>query len=285
MAGQTIAAAGMKLKADHAAAVEKAADLTEDEAKILEKKAEKQALTLEERLSVEKHYLGIFYRLEKVKAVDVILDCDGRTRQQVRNLERVLDGSKAIAHTAESIDRNSSTPQDWSKAAVQSWILEASGAGDLIRKLWSGEVAQITSELVEPVYQFVQDHSNHFKKAFGWGGGKSIGPIRTIGVFLDWSGIKLQSHRHRSEGPITRVYSVKADRLEWLKMLIERRSQPDPHVEILDTKETCGSPQNPPIALDEWRDSTPIVATDELVIFEDEYIPTPEELAEWAIAV
>ena len=37
--------------------------------------------------------------------------------------------------------------------------------------------------------------------------------------------------------------------------------------------------------LEEWRDSTPIVATDEVEIFEYEYIPTPEELAEWAIAV
>jgi hypothetical protein len=254
LAGQTIAAAGMKLKADHAAAVERAADLTEDEAKILEKKAEKQALTLEERLSVEKHYLGIFYRLEKVKAVDVILDCDGRTRQQVRNLERVLDGSKAIAHTAESIDRNASTPQDWSKAAVRSWILEASGAGDLIRKFSSGEITQITPELVEPIYQFVQDHSTHFKKGFGWGGAKNLSPMKTIGVMLDWVGIGRKSHRHRSEGTITRVYSIDSDRLEWLKMLIERRSQPDPHVDILDTKETCGSPQNPPIDLTEWGD-------------------------------
>lgn len=254
LAGQKIAAAGMKLKADHAAAVESAADLTEDEAKILEKKAEKQTLTLEERLSVEKHYLGIFYRLEKVKAVDVMLDCDGRTREQVRNLERVLDGSKAIAHTAESIDRNASTPQDWSKAAVQSWILEASGAGDLIRKLWSGEVTQITPELVEPIYQFVQDHSTHFKKAFGWGGAKKLSPMKTIGVMLDWVGIGRKSHRHRSEGTIMRVYSIYNDRLEWLKMLIERRSQLDPHVDILDNKETCGSPQNPPIALDEWQD-------------------------------
>ena len=33
--------------------------------------------------------------------------------------------------------------------------------------------------------------------------------------------------------------------------------------------------------LEEWRDSTTIVATDEAEIFEYEYIPTPEDLAEW----
>ena len=254
LAGKTIAAASSKLKADHAAAVEAAADLTEDEVKTLEKKAEKKALFLEERLSVEKYYLAVFYRLEMVRSLDVMLDRDGRTRQKVRNLERILDAGRAMAHTAESIDRNASTPQDWSKAAVQSWMVEASGAGDLIRKIWSGEITQLTAELIEPIYQFIQDHPNHFRKAFGWGGAKKLSPMKTIGVILDWVGIERQSHRHRSEGKITRVYSVKVDRLEWLKSVVERRSKGDPHIDNLDVNPTCGSPQNTPSAFTEWLD-------------------------------
>ena len=254
LAGKTIADASSKLKADHAAAVEAAADLTNEEIKLLEKKSERQALSLEERLSVEKYYLAVFYRLEIVKAIDVTLDRDGRTRQQVRNLERVLDAAKATTHTAESIDRNASTPQDWSKAAVQVWLVEESGAGDLMRKIWSGEITQLTPELIEPIYQFIQDHPDKFKKGFGWGGAKKLSPMKAIGVLLDWVGIERQSHRQRIEGKITRVYSVKADRLEWLKTLVERRSQGDPHVDNLDVNPTCGSPQNTPIDFTEWLD-------------------------------
>ena len=253
-AGRSIAAAGSKLKADHAAAVEAAAVLTEDKTKALEEKAEKQALSLEERLSVEKYYLAVFYRLKKVKALDVTIDCNGRTRQQVRNLERVLDAAKATAHTAESIDRNASTPQDWSKAAVQSWLIEASGAGDLIRGIRSGEITELTPELIEPIYQFIQEHPDHFKKGFEWGGAKKLCSMRAIGVLLDWVGIARQSHRRRSEGKITRVYSVNVERLEWLKALVERRSQPDPHIEILKINPICGSPKNIPVDFTEWLD-------------------------------
>ena len=254
LAGKTIAAASSKLKADHAAAVEAAADLTEDEAKALEKKAEKKALSLEERLSVEKYYLAVFYRLEQVKAIDVMLDRDGRTRQQVRNLERVLDAGKAMAHTTESIDLNASTPQDWSKAAAQSEIVENSGAGNLIRKIYSGEITRLTPELIEPIHQFSQDNPTDFKEGFGWNGAKNISPMKTIGVILDWVGIERQSHRKRSEGKINRVYSVKADRLEWLKSVVERRLQGDPHVDNLDVNPTCGSPQNTLIDVTEWLD-------------------------------
>ncbi len=252
--GKAIAAAGSKLKADHAAAVEAAADRAEDEIKTLEKKAEKQALSLEERLSVEKYYLSLFYRLETVKALDVMIDRDGRTRQQVRNLERVLDGSKAVQHTAESIDRNASTPQDWSKAALQARIVEESGAGDLIRRLFNEEITQLTPDLIEPIYQFSQNHPAYFEKGFGWGGAKKLSPMKVIGILLDWAGIERQSYRHRSEGKITRVYTVKADRLEWLKNLVGRRSQPDPHLNILDINPICGSSQNTSIDLTDWLD-------------------------------
>jgi hypothetical protein len=252
--GKVIAAAGSKLKADHAAAVEAAADRAEDEIKTLEKKAEKQALSLEERLSVEKYYLSLFYRLETVKALDVMLDRNGRTRQQVRNLERVLDAAKAVQHTAESIDRNASTPQDWSKAALQAQIVEESGTGDLIRRLFNGEITQLTPDLIEPIYQFSQNYPAYFEKGFGWGGAKKLSPMKVIGILLDWAGIERQSHRHRSEGKITRVYTVKADRLEWLKSLVERRSKADPHVDNRGVNPTCGSAQNTPVDLTEWAD-------------------------------
>ena len=279
LAGKTIAAASLKLRTDHAAAVAVAANLTDDKVKILEKKSEKQTLSLEEQLSVEKYYLALFYRLEMVRSVDVILDRDGRTRLQIRNLERVLDVAKSTAHTAESIDRNASTPQDWSKSALQSWLIEQSGAGDLIRSIWRGEIVQLTPELVEPIYQFIQNHPRQFEKAFGWGGGQKLGSMRAIGVILDWVGIERQSHRHRSEGKISRVYSVKIDRLEWLKTLIERRSQGDPYVDNMRLNPTYGSPH---ILVAEGERSPENIGF-ETEIYEFEYIPTPEERAEWGI--
>jgi hypothetical protein len=252
--GKTIATATAALKEAHGVAVEKAPDRTDDEIKALEKKAEKKALDLEERLSIEKYYLGIFYRLQSVKALDVMLDRDGRTRTEVRNLERVLDVAKGTAHTAESIDRNASTPQDWSKAALQSWVIDNSGAGDLIRGIWSGEITKLTTELVAPIFQYIQKNPKQFEKAFGWGGAQNISTMKAIGVILDWVGIDRTSSKKRVSGKLTRIYAVDAQKLEWLKNLVGRRSHGEAHVDTNTINMTCASPQNSVIDLAEWRD-------------------------------
>jgi len=274
--GKAITSAAGKLKTVHAAAVEAAAARTEDEIKALEKKAEKESLSTEERLQVEKYYLALFYRLEKVTAVDVFADRGGRTKAQIRNLERVLDAAKAETYTAESIDRNASTPQDWSKAAVQSGLIEKSGAGELIRGIWRGEIIQLTPEIITPIYEFIQAHSEHYQRAFGWGGAMNISPMKTIGVILDWVGLKRKGQQLRIEGQRVRFYSIDLEQLEWLKIVIERRSNPVTDIQNLDLIQTSVTPLKPPL------DPIPLVRN-EPETFSFKYNPSREELLEWGV--
>ena len=183
-----------------------------------------------------------------------MLDRDGRTRTEVRNLERVLDVAKSTAHTAESIDRNASTPQDWSKAALQSWVIDKSGAGDLIRGIWSGEITTLTTKLVDPIHKYIKKHPNQFEKGFGWGGAKNIGGVKAIGVILDWVGIDRTSSKKRVSGKLTRIYVVDAQKLKWLKNLVGRRSHGEAHVDTNMINTTCASPQNSVVDLAEWLD-------------------------------
>lgn len=244
---KAITAAAGKLKETHAAAVAAVATRTEDEIKTLEKKAEKEALSTEERLQIEKYYLALFYRLEEVKAMDVLADRNGRTKAQIRNLERVLDGAKAETHTAESIGHNASTPQDWSKTVVQIGLIERSGAGELIRGIWRGEITQLTPEIINPISEFIQANSDHYQRAFGWGGGKKISNMKTIGVILDWVGLTRKSQQLRIEGQRVRFYSIHLERLEWLKSVLERRSNPVTDIQKLDLIQISVTPQNPPL--------------------------------------
>jgi hypothetical protein len=269
--GKAITAAAGKLKATHAAAVEAVTARTEDEIKILEKKAEKEALSKEERLQVEKYYLAMFYRLEEVKAMDVLADRGGRSKTQIRNLERVLDAAKAATYTAESIDRNAETPQDWSKAAVQIALIERSGAGELIRGIWRGEIIQLTPEIITPICEFIQAHSEHYQRAFGWGGAMNISSMKTVGVILDWVGLKRKGQQLRIEGQRVRFYSIHLEQLEWLKGVIERRSNPVTDIQKLDLIQTSVTPLKPPL------DPIPLVRNEE-EIYEYWYNPPSDEV-------
>ena len=85
----------------------------------------------------------------------------------------------------------------------------------------------------------------------------------------------------RNPGDRSLVEAALAVKWEAVEPIQNKDSTPGSHdfsVLKLDRKiVTTGVPN-----LEEWRDSTPIVATDEVEVYEFEYIPTDEELAEWA---
>jgi hypothetical protein len=268
--GRALTEVAGKLKESHAAKVATAATLTETEAKGLEKKSEQSDLSPDERLALEKYYLAIFYRLESITTMDVMSDRKGKTRQQVKNLEMILDEAKAQTITAESIERNGSTPQDWRKDVVQRWLIEQSGAGELIRSIWRGEIVQLTPEIVEPIYEFIQAHSKEFGIAFGWGGGQKLGAMQTIGILLTWVGFDRKAHRKRENDIVTRFYVIKIEKIDWLKALLKRRSRPDPHLQLEGINKTHGSPLNPLL-------SSTSIKNLENEIYEFEYDPLIEE--------
>lgn len=206
--------ASSAIKVERAQTIAAAANLTEEQAEDLSEKTE--ALTPDEINSLAKYHLSRFYRLEvqEVDAYWVMTDNDGRTRQQIRKLEQVLDESIALEVTAKSISENPGSPQDWSKAAAQNNLLIQSGAADLIRSICRGEVDVITSEIAAPIAAHVRANANEFRLASGIKSARSISDQQIVGQFLEQCGIK--TTRNSRQG----TYTVKRDDSGGLNLLL-----------------------------------------------------------------
>lgn len=235
-AGQAMAAAAAAIKSAHAEAVAAAAGLNSSEADRLSSQSE--PLTPEQILQLEKYYLEQFYRTN-VDAVLVLFDRAGATQAEIKALECLLNSQLASDRTASTVNRNASTPQDWSRAAVRSWLYEQSGLGDLARSIVAGEVTEISPETMTPISQFVRGNSEEFRLAFGFAKLNEISDRQIIGQMLRANGIRTK--RHRRSG----IYSVDAASLTGILAIIERRKQCDPPVLDIGLDRTGGSKQIP----------------------------------------
>jgi hypothetical protein len=221
--------------------------LTAVEATSLEQKSRNQALSIDELNALERFYIAQFYRLEQVPIEQVMLDRQGQTRREVRHLELVLNGSIAIAKTAGSIDQNATTPQDWSKAAVQHQLLELSGARQLIRELAGGAVVELDPERVAPIAAYLQAHPQEFQLAFGFSNIHKVAPMQAITTVLNWCGIKRSVHRRRIPGRVLRIYRIDQEHLRFLQTLLAQRGEIDPTLLLNDQLTGVGSNPQPEI--------------------------------------
>ena len=221
-----------------AIAIKDSPDLTEDQVKELEGV---ENLTPEDKLSLEKYYLRQFYRLEKVTADDVLWDGGGDRRHTIRHLEQVLKPALAMAKTAETITQNTTTPQDWGKAALQSQVLAASGAASLIRDIWAGGVVRLEQDRIEAIATWLRANPELFTQAFNFSNLSKVSDRQIAFHLLDWVGITRTSTRTRENGKVTRSYSVDQVNLKKLKALVERRSHADPSPPTIDLLAGGGS--------------------------------------------
>jgi Domain of unknown function (DUF3854) len=221
-AGKAIKEAGKAIKEAHYAAVASAESLTSEEAKHLSENPEK--LTPEQVLSLEKFYIAEFYRLEEVAIADAEFDRDSKTRDQIRHLEMVVNPEIAIDRTAGSINRSPDCPQDWDKSAVRSWLIEKSGAGDLIRSIYSNEIKGYTLSDIAAIADFCNAHSKEFRIA-GFSNISEVKPMQAIGVLLDWVGIKRKRHQTTVDGVRVASYEIDKPHLEKLSAIIDRRAK------------------------------------------------------------
>jgi hypothetical protein len=234
-AGQAIKLAGQAIKLAHAEAVAKAEVITEAEAEALGSMTE--ALTPAQLLQLEKFYLERFYRTA-VDADLVMLDKGGRTQQEIKSLERLLNPQLATDRTAGTINRNADSPQDWSKAAVRSWLYESSGFADYARRIVAGEVTDISKEMTAPIAEFVRTHNNEFRIAFGFNKLDEISDRQIVGEMLRANIIRTKRHRRSGN------YSVDVAALAAVLAIIERRKQADPPPLIIGVDQGGGSHQN-----------------------------------------
>jgi hypothetical protein len=210
-----------------------AIELTEQEAEKLERQSQRQPLTQSEAYALERYYLCKFYRLQddQIETELIEFDCKGVTRQAIKNLETVLDKSVAVDRTVKSIDLNPSTPQDWSKAALQEELLRQSGTTTFIKAIWDGEVYQIEKDTIKPIVAELRRRAGDFKVAFsfsrldakGHDGSYLVSDQQIIALLLDWCGIKRMVDRKRTNGRAARTYRVAVDHLQKLKSIIQRR--------------------------------------------------------------
>ncbi|MEP0898462.1 DUF3854 domain-containing protein [Leptolyngbya boryana FACHB-1624] len=198
-------------------AVAAAAELTPESAKELENRTE--ALTPDEALALTRHYLKEFYELETVTSADVKLDRKGRTHTEIKRLESVLYPDLATKRTARSIEQNPETPQDWKPDAIEVWLLEQSGAADLIRSIAVGAIERLPVDQVQSISAFVRSHSIEFRLAFNFRKVESLSDQQIIGEILSRHGIHTQRRGNRNN----LRYEVCKPELETLLAIIERR--------------------------------------------------------------
>ncbi len=236
-AGRSLRVASQAIKQAHADAVAQAIDLTEIEADRLSNQTD--PLTPEQVLSMEKFFLSQFYRTGVDTAL-VLFDRNGTTQQKIKALEQVLTSELATARTARTINQNPESPQDWNKAAVRNWLAEITGFNDLVKAIVSGEIENLTSEVIRPIVESIRSHPEEFRIAYGFTKLDTISDQQIIGQMLSTVGVKTKRHKRK------RFYSIDKDRLDLFLRIIDRRKQTDPPLSKLDL--------NP----DGWTNSNPI---------------------------
>ena len=205
--------------------------ISESEAEAL---GHKEALSPDEKLSLEKFYLEKFYRTS-ITAADALWDQDGRRRSQIKHLEVILDPEKAEAIAANSIKNSPLTPQDWKAIKLQQEILEASGAAALIREIWAGAVTEIAPDRIAAIARFLKRHSKDVAIAFRFRNISKVSNTQAAFLALDWVGFQRVSQRQRLPGgKIGRRYFVDAEHLELLQKIVARRCDPPSEESIED---------------------------------------------------
>jgi Domain of unknown function (DUF3854) len=232
-AGQAMAAAAAAIKTAHAVAVAAAADISAVEADRLASKSE--ARTPEEALALEKYWLAQFYKAS-VDADLVLFDRDRATQREIENLEHLLNDSVAINRTASTINQNSKTPQDWSRAAVRSWLYQQSGFSEFVREIIAGDVVEIQADRTAAIVAFVRSHREEFRMVFGFGASSDLSDQQILGQLL--SSVGIRTKRHRRKG----IYSVQIERLAVILEIIDRRKKADPPP-LVDLNQGGGSAQ------------------------------------------
>ncbi len=202
-------------------AIQNAPILTEDQAKILID--QKTAYSPQEILSLERYHIDLFYHLEQtITTTDILFDDHGRTRRQITLLEMVLHPDQAIDRTRRSLETSSATPQDWKTDAAKSYLLEISGAANLVRKLVHRELEEWRSEDIATIATFMRDNAAAFKIAFGYSKLENMADQQIFGTILSTLGLKTKRFRRRN------TYALQDEHLTRLTIILKRRQDKDP---------------------------------------------------------
>jgi hypothetical protein len=89
-------------------------------------------------------------------------------------------------------------------------------------------VMVMTTEITEPIAQFVRDHATEFRVGFGFAKLDGMSDQQIVGILLATCGIATKRQRRGS------IYRVDQERLSALLSVLKRRQSNDPHHLVID---------------------------------------------------
>lgn len=222
---------GKELRVEERAARIMAAPVLDDEAAEKLKWRHKQSLPMSvaERAALERHWLEAFY-CEKVSEKLIDLDCDGRLRSAIDNLECLLAPDVANREFDKSQRDNKVWAADLgvrcARASLLREVLQAAGLFDAknLKILDSAEVEQST---LESFVGALRKRKQQFESAFDLLPRKDADSnrVQQLGVVLEKMGLRLDKAKASDVGgKKVRRYSLDLARLARLRQIMSQRT-------------------------------------------------------------
>ena len=239
---------------------------------------QKESLSPEEHLAMQKWHLLDFYDLETLTVEDCLWDNDGRRRGELLALEGLLHPGVALDRTARALEKQASwnqgyCPWDIANAPLRRWLLVKIGIDKLLAKLREGW--RWCRYDLKGAAARARALAAQIKVALHFTIRESMSDTQVIHQLLSQLGIKLTMSWSRSvagyEGQKLRTYTL--DQAHWsqLAAVLERR---EAKRERLQTKQVEGdSSVGSPVTFEVVKDTGDPFANENAWLF-------PEALAD-----
>ena len=211
---------------------------------------QKESLSPEEHLAIQKWHLMDFYDLETLTVDDCLWDREGRRRGELLSLEALLYPDVALDRTARALEKQATwhqgyCPWDIPNAPLRRWLLVAIGIDKLLAKLREGW--QWCRYDLKPYADRARALAAQVKVALHFTIRASMSDTQVIHQLLSQLGIKLTMHWSRSvagyAGQKLRTYTLDQEHWGKLSAVLERRESKHRRLQAkLVEGDTVGSP-------------------------------------------
>ena len=230
---------------------------------------QKESLSPEEHLAIQKWHLMDFYNLETLTAADCLWDREGRRRGELLSLEALLSPTVALDRTARALEKQATwhqgyCPWDIPNAPLRRWLLVEIGIDTLLARLRDGW--QWCRYDLQPYADRARALATQIKVALHFTIRESMSDTQVIHQLLSQLGIKLTMRWSRAvagyEGQKLRTYTLDNEHWGKLAAVLERREAKRQRLQAkLVEGDEAGSPigfelvkekGDPPASVHEW---------------------------------
>ena len=260
---------------------------------------QKESLSPEEHLAIQKWHLLDFYDLETLTVDECLWDKEGRRRGELLSLEALLFPTVALDRTARALEKQASwhqgyCPWDIANAPLRRWLLVEIGLDQLLTKLREGW--QWCRYDLEPYADRARSLAAQIKVALHFTIRESMSDTQVVHQLLSQLGIKLSMRWSRSfegyEGQKLRTYTLDTEHWHQMATVLERREAKRQRLQAkLEEGDRTGSPVgfelvkdmgDPPASVAAWLSPEALVDVQNLVLQAGD---DPETLASLRLAI